>query len=803
MRINRIASDSFAGLEKVDISFGPGLNVILGDNEAGKSTLIEAMMHGLLSSPAMKKQEKARFAERFIPRAGGDTVDIRLEFDQGGTAYLLEKEFGARVMSKLSAGGRVFTEEDKIAEELQAFLQIGDQTLRSIVFARQANFKQMLKEIQERENIDNIQQFLFQSFMQMDGVSVGKLEGLINDRIEELQNNWDSENERPKNNKGIDNPWKNNVGLILAAYYKKETLKKQAENTFKVEEELAKQAEALRLLGEKRKQLDKEIGELGTYEADVLQRQPLESGLKQLQSQQDELLGIVPDWPRSEADYERLSKEVLDLQVRINEVEEEKAFCLQKGEKERLEKQLTAISEYQTRMDKLREEQQKYRSIPAEDFAELQRLQKRIQELEITMQAARLKISLEERKAMQVWVSCGLEEAVLVDSNCEFEASGFFGLDIPDLLKVEVRSAQIDFEEIRQEYQNCQQRFEELLKASEMESLNEAMAVNVATKMLEGDIQQLEKNKQAALQGESVADLEKRLTDLSRVEVNRGMEAISTELTDLQARLQDLKGQLSDIEKKIKSWREKYETLDKAKEAMKEAIIDCARWEENLGQLKPLPEGFNDALEFHEHIKGLREEKQSCDRDYEQMTKEYLALEGEMPEESYEELQTLALEAEKEWTARRKELETVLKVREAFAATMTEMEQKPLDHLQERFYEAIRVISSGRYQQGVMDPDTLELGLQHANGYTLPLDLLSAGTYDALALAFRLALLEEFFPEGGGILVLDDCLVDFDEERLKQAALLLEDFARNHQVILLTCHPSLANTFPGATHITF
>ena len=77
----------------------------------------------------------------------------------------------------------------------------------------------------------------------------------------------------------------------------------------------------------------------------------------------------------------------------------------------------------------------------------------------------------------------------------------------------------------------------------------------------------------------------------------------------------------------------------------------------------------------------------------------------------------------------------------------------------------------------------------------MPLDLLSAGTYDALALAFRLALLEQCFPQGGGILVLDDCLVDFDEERLQYAVSLLEDFTRRHQVIMMTCHSSIAEAF--------
>ena len=66
---------------------------------------------------------------------------------------------------------------------------------------------------------------------------------------------------------------------------------------------------------------------------------------------------------------------------------------------------------------------------------------------------------------------------------------------------------------------------------------------------------------------------------------------------------------------------------------------------------------------------------------------------------------------------------------------------------------------------------------------------LSAGTLDQLYLSLRLAICRLALPEGSSCpLVLDDALVNFDDERMERAVLVLARLARRRQVILLTCH---------------
>jgi len=88
--------------------------------------------------------------------------------------------------------------------------------------------------------------------------------------------------------------------------------------------------------------------------------------------------------------------------------------------------------------------------------------------------------------------------------------------------------------------------------------------------------------------------------------------------------------------------------------------------------------------------------------------------------------------------------------------------------------------------------DGLEIG--GPGGTVLGPDELSRGTREQLWLALRLALAVDVAARGPAPpLVLDDVLVDFDPTRRAAAARVLADVGREVQVLVLTCHPDLAD----------
>ena len=75
--------------------------------------------------------------------------------------------------------------------------------------------------------------------------------------------------------------------------------------------------------------------------------------------------------------------------------------------------------------------------------------------------------------------------------------------------------------------------------------------------------------------------------------------------------------------------------------------------------------------------------------------------------------------------------------------------------------------------------------------------LLSEGTKSTILLAFKLAVLDFFFEDEGGVIVLDDILLDMDPTRRMNSAKLLCEFAKHNQVIFMTCEPAMADMLGG------
>jgi hypothetical protein len=102
LRILRLHISDFAAIRDADIEFGPGLNVLYGPNDLGKSTLVDAIRLALLLP------QGSTHIEEYVPWTGGrDPVvemtfetepqriwRIRKEFRRGGAALLQESKDG-------------------------------------------------------------------------------------------------------------------------------------------------------------------------------------------------------------------------------------------------------------------------------------------------------------------------------------------------------------------------------------------------------------------------------------------------------------------------------------------------------------------------------------------------------------------------------------------------------------------------------------------------------------------------------------------------------------------------------------
>lgn len=123
-------------------TFAPGLNVICGPNEAGKSTVLEALYAALAVNPAAPP---AGFVEQVRPWGETRAGEVTLEFEVDGRAYLLRKDFEAGTALLQRQDGNERTADTRaVQQRMLAWLGVPSATLfRSTAFVAQGELARL------------------------------------------------------------------------------------------------------------------------------------------------------------------------------------------------------------------------------------------------------------------------------------------------------------------------------------------------------------------------------------------------------------------------------------------------------------------------------------------------------------------------------------------------------------------------------------------------------------------------------------------------------------------------------------
>ncbi|MDH4222217.1 MAG: AAA family ATPase [candidate division Zixibacteria bacterium] len=102
MKIDKLNLKRFGKLDKFELGFDQGINLIKGDNEAGKSTLVEALTCALYDDPRSQRKELKEKTSWGFQK----DFEMKLDFEAEGQSFSLEKNFdnGFLRLSKKSTG---------------------------------------------------------------------------------------------------------------------------------------------------------------------------------------------------------------------------------------------------------------------------------------------------------------------------------------------------------------------------------------------------------------------------------------------------------------------------------------------------------------------------------------------------------------------------------------------------------------------------------------------------------------------------------------------------------------------------
>jgi len=797
MKLTSIKLHTFAGIREKEISFEAGLNVLLGPNEAGKSTIFHAILNGLLTTTSLTAKQLEDAMGQFFPVSGGDTIRVTLTLeDEAGAEIRITKTWkkGTRKGSASMhlADGTEITNEEEVQKQIEELLPVSPATLKTILLADQSDLHHTIREMERQDRVrKELGDLLRQNLMETGGVSVDRFRELLDSRYEEYFKRWDRDQDYPERNRGINNPYKVGTGRILDAYYKKEQLRLDLEEAQRFENELDQLNEELSELINRQKEKREEFDKLEPLKRGISQRKDKEQQLENAELKKKGLMEISRKWPVLEDRIKTLEPKKREQQEKIAELQKEQKKAQSKQRAEQLTEKIKKLEELSEKVKDAKKEVEEAQVVKQDDVQKLRKLNNEISNLKNRIEGARLTLRIEAESDKSIGFSEGdnqeEEIEVMPGKTVEKKASGGFTLSVAGV-KIDVFSGEGDLEKVMQNVSAKEQNLKNQFEKLEVDSLQSAESLAELYRQKQQQLSRAESMYENELGNDDPEVLKKELDELGDLEQVRTVNEISDELVDARTAFESLKKDANEAEEQLAEWRKEYDSVDEVFEELGDVSSSIKKLKAEIEELPDLPEGFDSPDEFIEKVESLDRQIRDLKDKISDRKVARANLEKDAPDTSSEELRKTVEEAETEFERTYKEGETLAKVRKRTKNLLASMDADTYSGLEKSFLSRLRQMVGDRFEEVEMAGD-LPATFTTDDGRPLTYNLLSHGTKDAVALAWRFALTEHFLQDQAGFIILDDPMVDMDPDRREPASKAIEEFANEHQVLVMTCHP--------------
>jgi exonuclease SbcC len=791
----------FAGIKDKSYEFKEGLNVLLGNNESGKSTLIEGIHAAMFKATKQDRRSVAdkTFYSKFMPLPDGDTIDSQLVLVCKDGEITICKEWGANPSVKLTTPqAEILVSEAKVNQTLKQILTFGEGTFSNILFSKQAHFRQALQKItSSKETTGEVSTLLRKAIMELDRVSIDELGVKIDAEIGRLLKRWDILRDCPENNRGINNPYKTGIGEVLAHYYEKESLLRDMEEAKSKQMHYEQISCQLKDLECRIAALQQQKGQMEQIEEDVIKRSQLEPKIVQCEKDLALLLEINQKWPKHELELEYLEKQLTELEQEDKKLQQEKAQAAKVKEKEALGKKLDKVRKLQQLLEQKTKETKSVTSVTKENINALDKYWQGMRTAEAKMQAGVMIGKLISYSGeTDLTITRDLEEPVIVRCGDTFKANGFIRMESSHL-SLEIKSGDMDFAEVRSQYENNKKNLDRLLQKLGAKDIETAKLNKEKLENIQNEILRLQRQISDLLEGDQYESLEAKLSAFGDLGSVRDLPFLESAMKALNDKKVELLASKKSLIKEVSDWQHKYKDVNGLLEQIITVKMAKKEAQEDIGKLAPLPAEFENADMFRAKLVELRKLCDDQQKTFLNLQQEYYESENNLPESSYEDLKEAYEQAEETFRQKLEKGKKLLKIKEAFEAVRAQIDDNSFKPVADAFSRYVVTLTAGNFSSGDIN-NSFQLILEKAGNISIPVELLSTGTYDAVALALRLAVSEYIFGENKGLLILDDCLVDLDPGRKQAAADMIKKFAEKHQVIFTTCSPETANLLGGS-----
>lgn len=802
MIINKVKLNPFGGLSANEIILKNGLNIIVGPNETGKSTIFHAIQKVLFTPSKLTPNKFEKEMERYLPLGRGDTIKVELQYQYGGKTYTLKRMWGASHAAELILpDGNVLTNEDAIAEQLEELLPAKEGTYKSVLMTYQSGLAKTIDDLihDYPDTLYSLGDIIRKSILETDGVSIDKFRDTIEDLYDEYFSRWDNKHNYPEGGRGIENPFKRGVGNILQAFYIKETVKSHLENARHYEEEFDRINQQILDCNKKVNEKETYLKENKKAIQDAKERRVLNAEEDALKLKIDKLKEVNNDWPINETKIAEIENILPKCEEKLLKLQKEKEDAEGQEKNRELREQFIRVENRKNVLEEAEKTLQSIKILTDESLENIRNAYAEVQQLKASLTAGKLAINFIAKKDISFSVQKDFEELLFKElkenDSIQFEAGGRLKLEHSDWL-IEVTSGENEIEEMIKKYDKAKENLNELLEQYEIQSLEDAITFNHSYNKHLVDVTKARENFEEELSPDSYEELEMKIKEIGHETETRPLVLIVQELSEIQNDIKNKNDNLKEYQDKIEEYVKEYEDKNTLLLKLAEEVRQEKEIKDKIQNLTPLPEGIEDVNLFIEEFEKAEEDLEFEKEEKNDLILERTEFERDMPQESAEELNTQLIETEEIFEKVLKTGEAIAQIKVLTLDLLEQMDSDTYRDLKKDLEQYVAAMTDNRYTKVELD-EGVPQGFLRSDGELLPYELLSAGTKDVLALALRLAMSNHFLKDADGFLIMDDPLVDLDPERQKNATELLKTFAENKQILLFTCHTSHAELLGG------
>ncbi|MGI5888477.1 MAG: ATP-binding protein, partial [Oscillospiraceae bacterium] len=396
-----------------------------------------------------------------------------------------------------------------------------------------------------------------------------------------------------------------------------------------------------------------------------------------------------------------------------------------------------------------------------------------------------------------------------------------FRVDVPGVMSMTVMPKDADSGEAREKLESDRKALKEILSRysvsdarelrgiyrHQQESQREADSCMLRLKSVLSEDDKAEISEKAG--DESPEDLLRDSADAEKAQaLDKAVSGILSgipecrEISEVEADIDSVTGGMSSqafigrSEALIKEMEEQYSSVDELKKKITDTESELKKIKAQIETDRSIPEEYLRVSDPEAHKKELKEAADRKKDELNESAQAFYSCKAGLPDRSSEEYNQDIAEAESGLEEAKQHCRRLMHIMDVFKQLKSESVSNPFSDIEKSFRKYLEAVSSGHDTVSEMD-EKGNASIQ-SRGNILTYELISEGTRDTISLAFRLAVLDHLFPDGGGLAVFDDPFTDMDAGRRKQACRILREFAdHGNQVIFMTCTEGYENELGG------